>query len=228
MRTGAPSRRDREAQLRARRVSSAHVVAAVADGRGGRGGEGLQVGGAVDAQVGGERARRPVVGEVGEQAVGAGVGELHAGRPGAVGGPGSGWRCWKPVRSRRATIRCMRLLVLDVEVADGVARRSSSDAEAQRLGTAAAQLGLRRRRGAGRRRRRRGRARGRARQRPCSRPPPRRRESAPRGSIARPASARRAQNATTSSRRRRAMRVTGDIRARGMLRDAGYQIPPGG
>ena len=117
-----------------------HVVAAVADGGGGRGGEGAQVGGAVDAQVGGERARRPVVGEVGEQAVGAGVGELHAGGPDAVGTLG-GVEVLEAGEVAAGEDQVHALLVLDVEVADGVPVLPD-DVEAQRLGTAAPQLGL--------------------------------------------------------------------------------------
>ena len=81
---------DREAQvgLLARAGAAgveAHVVAAVAHRGRRRGGQRREVGGAVDAQVGGQRLRLAVVREVGEQPVGAGVVEAHRRRPGAVG-----------------------------------------------------------------------------------------------------------------------------------------------
>jgi hypothetical protein len=141
---GASALRNGEAQLGlpARpdgRGVEAHVVAAVAAG-GGRGrGQRAQIRGAVHPQVAGQRGRLAAMGEVGEEAVRARVGQPHRRGPHAV-----------VVLARVQVLEAGQvapgddqvhaLRVLHVEVADGPAT-AVDDAEAQRLGAVAAQLG---------------------------------------------------------------------------------------
>ncbi len=143
--TGTPSRvivNRRSASLPGSRPPGVEpdVVAAVADGRRLRRGERAQVGGAVDAQVGGERAGGVVVREVGEQPVRPGRVELDVGRPGAVGAE-LGVQVLEAREVAAGEDQVHALLVRDVEVADRPAVLVD-DPEAQGLGAAAPQLGL--------------------------------------------------------------------------------------
>ena len=124
-----------------------------------RRGERTQGSGAVDAQVAGKRRGRSVADEVGEDPVGARVVEPERRRPGSVV-VHRGMQVLEAGEVAARDDQVHALLVLDVEVADGLAA-SVDDAKAQLLSAAALELGGARARAGGRCRRRRARGPGR-------------------------------------------------------------------